>query len=75
MEKRGTENKRVYVGLFLIGIGVIWILEKLNLIPEVWEEIFISWQMLLIAIGAFSFIGGQQKHRYHTDADWRILSG
>lgn len=61
MEKRGTENKRVYVGLFLIGIGFIWILEKLNLIPEVWEDIFISWQMLLIAIGAFSFIGGNRN--------------
>ena len=61
MENRGSENKRVYVGLFLIGIGAIWILEKLNLIPEVWEDIFISWQMLLIGIGIFSFLGGNKN--------------
>lgn len=61
MENRGSENKRVYVGLFLIGIGAIWILEKLNLIPEVWEDIFISWQMLLIGIGVFSLLGGNKN--------------
>jgi len=61
MENRGSENKRFYVGLFLIGIGSIWILEKLNLIPEVWEDIFISWQMLLIGIGVFSLLGGNRN--------------
>jgi predicted membrane protein len=61
MENRGSENKRVYVGLFLIGVGAIWILEKLNLIPEVWEDIFISWQMLLIGIGVFSMLGGNRN--------------
>lgn len=61
MENRGSENKRVYVGLFLIGIGAIWILEKLNLIPEVWEDVFISWQMLLIGIGVFSILGGNRN--------------
>ena len=60
MKSRGSENKRMYVGLFLIAIGGIWILEKLNLIPEVWENIFISWQMLLIGIGIFAFLGGNK---------------
>lgn len=60
MDNRGSENKRVYLGIFLIGIGGLWILERLNIIPEVWEDIFISWQMLLIGIGVFSLIGGNR---------------
>ena len=60
MDNRVSENKRVYLGIFLILVGGLWILERLNLIPEVWENIFISWQMLLIGIGVFSLIGGNK---------------
>lgn len=60
MDNRVSENKRFYFGIFLIAIGGLWILERLNLIPDVWENIFISWQMLLIGIGVFSLIGGNK---------------
>lgn len=60
MDNRVSGNKRFYLGIFLIAIGGLWILERLNLIPEVWEDIFISWQMLLIGIGVFSLIGGNK---------------
>jgi predicted membrane protein len=60
MDNRVSGNKRFYLGIFLISIGALWILEKLNLIPQVWEDIFISWQMLLIGIGVFSLIGGNK---------------
>ena len=60
MNKRVSENKRVYLGVFLIAIGGLWILERLDLIPDIWEDIFISWQMLLIGIGVFSLIGGNK---------------
>ena len=60
MDNRVSENKRVYLGIFLIAIGGLWILERLDIIPEVWEDIFISWQMLLIGIGVFSLIGGNK---------------
>jgi predicted membrane protein len=60
MDNRVSENKRVYLGIFLIAIGGLWILERLNIIPDVWENIFISWQMLLIGIGVFSIIGGNK---------------
>lgn len=61
MERCDTSsNKRIYFGLFLIAIGVFWILERLDLIPEAWNNILISWQMLLIAIGLFSLIGGNR---------------
>ena len=60
MNNRVSENKRVYLGVFLIAIGGLWILERLDLIPDIWEDIFISWQMLLIGIGVFSLIGGNK---------------
>jgi predicted membrane protein len=61
MEKPDTtSNKRVYFGLFLIAVGSLWILERLNLIPAFWNDILISWQMLLIGIGIFSMIGGNK---------------
>lgn len=60
MEKMHSSNKRVYFGVFMIVIGVFWILERLNLIPDFWEDILISWQMLLIGIGVFSMIGGNK---------------
>jgi predicted membrane protein len=60
MDNRVSENKRIYLGVFLIAIGGLWILERLDIIPEVWEDIFISWQMLLIGIGVFSLIGGNR---------------
>lgn len=60
MEKHISSNKRVYFGIFLIVVGGIWIMERLDLIPDVWDDILISWQMLLIGIGIFSIIGGNK---------------
>ena len=60
MEPRKSD-KRFYFGIILIGIGVILILEKLNLIPEFMIDIIISFPMLLIVIGSLSFIGGNQR--------------
>jgi predicted membrane protein len=60
MERRERTNKRIYFGLFLIVLGFIWTLERLDLIPEIVDEILISWQMLLIGIGVFSLIGGNR---------------
>lgn len=58
MEQKG--NKRFYVGIIFIGIGAILILKRLNLIPLDLADILISWQMLLIAIGAFSLLAGNR---------------
>ncbi|MCD6354206.1 MAG: hypothetical protein J7L95_01530 [Prolixibacteraceae bacterium] len=60
MERHNSSAKRVYFGLFLIIVGAFWILERLNLIPDVWDDILVSWQMLLIGIGIFSIIGGNR---------------
>ena len=60
MEKHNSSGKRIYFGIFLIVIGSFWILERLDLIPDIWDDILISWQMLLIGIGVFSIIGGNK---------------
>lgn len=60
MEKHIASNKRIYFGIFLIALGSFWILERLHLIPDVWDDVLISWQMLLIGIGIFSIIGGNK---------------
>ena len=58
--ERGKSNKRFYFGIILIVLGVIMILEKLNLIPESVSDLLISWQMLLVGIGVLSLIGGNR---------------
>ena len=59
MERRKSD-KRFYFGVILIVVGVILILERLNLIPESMADMLISWQMLLIGIGVLSLIGGNR---------------
>jgi predicted membrane protein len=71
MEKHISTNKRVYFGIFLIAVGGIWILERLDLIPDIWDDILISWQMLLIGIGIFSYIGGNRT----TGAVLMVIGG
>lgn len=60
MEKENILNKRVLFGFFLILLGVFWIFLKLDIIPDSWQDILISWKMLLIGIGVFSLIGGNK---------------
>lgn len=58
--ERGNGNKRFYFGIVLIIVGVIMILEKLNLIPDTVADLLISWQMLLVGIGFLALIGGNR---------------
>ncbi len=58
MERERKGNKRVYIGIILIVIGGMLVLERLDLIPWEIADLLISWQMLLIGIGAFLLMGG-----------------
>ncbi|MDA3890733.1 MAG: DUF5668 domain-containing protein [Salinivirgaceae bacterium] len=42
------------VGFFLIGFGIVFLLDRMNLIPSYWRHIIISWQSLLIFIGTIN---------------------
>lgn len=60
MDKSQISNRRAILGIFLIAIGSLWILERLELIPSAWNDVLISWQMLLVGIGVFSIIAGNK---------------
>lgn len=60
MKKETVSNKRILFGLFLIALGGFWIMVKMDVIPDSWDDILISWKMLLIGIGVFSIIGGNR---------------
>lgn len=64
MKNENASNKRLLFGLFLIALGALWMLVKLDVIPSLWSDILISWQMLLIGIGIFSLIGGNRVAGY-----------
>jgi predicted membrane protein len=60
MENRSS-NKRFVFGIILIVLGIILILERLELLPESMVSMLLSWQMLLVGIGVLSLIGGNRK--------------
>ncbi len=43
-----------FIGIFLIGLGLVFLFDRMNLIPESWRPILLSWQMLLIFIGTIN---------------------
>ena len=54
--KTNSNNGRANLGLLLITVGIVFILNRLDLIPHEISHIIFSWQMLLIAIGTFNLI-------------------
>jgi uncharacterized membrane protein len=52
-------QRRLVLGLFLIGIGVLFLLRNLDIIDLPWY--FHTWQMLLIGLGAFNFLTGNRS--------------
>jgi predicted membrane protein len=60
MEPYSKGNRRILFGVGLIGIGGVWILEQLGIIPHVLRDVLISWQMILIVIGIFSLFSGNE---------------
>ena len=51
-----NNNGRANLGLLFITVGIVFILNRLDLIPDSISHIVFSWQMLLIAIGTFNLI-------------------
>lgn len=62
LEEKHTEHKsqkRSIVGIIFIVIGAVLIAKKMDVIPSYLSHIIISWQMLLIGIGAVNIITKQ----------------
>ena len=49
-------KKRSMLGVIFITVGAVLIAKKMNIIPDNISYIIISWQMLLIGIGAFNIM-------------------
>lgn len=63
-------NKRVHCskneslpvfGLILVGLGFVFLLDRLDLLNDYWRHIIISWPMLLIFIGVISFFKSHSR--------------
>jgi predicted membrane protein len=53
---KNKSKKRSILGLIFITVGAVLIAKKMDLIPADVSRIIISWQMLLIGIGAFNIL-------------------
>lgn len=51
--EKSPQRRNLFIGIVLILVGMIWLLDNLDLIPYRLFDALISWQMLLIVIGAF----------------------
>jgi len=60
MEFENKSNRRFLFGIVLIVFGSLWILERLDVLPESVSHMIISWQSLLIIIGIVSLINGNE---------------
>lgn len=54
--RTSNNNGRANLGLLFITVGIVFILNRLDLIPYEISHVIFSWQMLLIAIGSFNLI-------------------
>ena len=54
--RKHKSKKRSILGLVFITVGAVLIAKKMDIIPASISHIIISWQMLLIAIGAFNIL-------------------
>ena len=53
----GSATSKIAVGVVLIALGAMLVVERTGLLPNYFEDIIFSWQMLLIAIGFVITVG------------------
>lgn len=51
--QKSPQRRNLFIGIVLILVGMLWLMDNLNLLPYRLFDILISWQMLLILIGVF----------------------
>ena len=58
---RKSGNRHLAIGLIIIAIGVIWLLDKMNLIPLWFDDVIFSWGTLFIVIGVLALLNRGNK--------------
>jgi len=54
-------GEKIGFGLLLIIAGILFIFKNIDMLPKEIEDVFISWQMLLIGIGLVKFVFDSNK--------------
>jgi predicted membrane protein len=60
-QRQKTGNRHLIIGLIIVAVGVIWLLDRLQLIPLWLDDVFISWGSLFIAIGLIALFNRGNK--------------
>ena len=56
MNERNTNDKRLWLGVIFVTIGGVWLLDNLNIIPDI-PDFLVSWKSFLIILGIFLILG------------------
>ena len=56
MKEKNTVDNRFWLGIIFVLVGAAWLLDNLNIIPDI-PDFLISWRSLLIIIGLFLILG------------------
>lgn len=65
--KHRRSNKAIFTGIVIIGLGVLWLLSKMDIIFPGW---LLSWQMILIIIG----VGIGIDNGFRNTASWILIA-
>ncbi|MEE4116756.1 MAG: DUF5668 domain-containing protein [Marinilabiliaceae bacterium] len=57
----GSATSKIAIGVVLIALGAMLVIERTGLLPNYFEDIIFSWQMLLIAIGFVVTLGSGNR--------------
>jgi predicted membrane protein len=58
---KSNSGEKIGFGILLVIAGLLFALKNLDMLPENFEDILISWQMLLIGIGLVKFVFDSSK--------------
>lgn len=56
-----NQNRTLGIGIFIILLGLVFLLHQLNLIPPRTADVLLSWPMLIIVIGVYNLLFTQSR--------------
>lgn len=56
-----NQNRTLGIGIFIILLGLVFLLNQLNLIPYHVADVIFSWPMIIIALGAYNLLFTQNR--------------
>jgi len=56
-----TQNRTLGIGIFIILLGLVFLLNQLNFIPYHVADVIFSWPMIIIAFGAYNLLFTQSR--------------